>query len=136
MKQPILLTLLAAPALTLASEWAWVAQSDDKQDNVLVDISSIKINADVRQVWERLVPSPHTMKGAGDNAHKWLKYEVSRVAFNCADETDRTEAITAYYDDGSIENLLPEVLSQSWKPVVPDTLERREMQFVCEWKPK
>lgn len=119
-----------------ASDWRAAAQSKDGMEHVFVDVASIHIEGVTRRAWEKWVPAHHTMRGTGENAKKFISYELSRVAFNCSDETSKTEATVIYFSDGTTEPLLPEVLSKTWEPVPPDSVLSFELQFVCEWQAK
>jgi hypothetical protein len=116
-----------------AADWVFVANSTDLTEKLYVDTSSIRIEAGIRHVWDKLVPARHTMKG---NANKPILYEVAKVAFNCSEETVNEQALSVYYEDGTNETVMPEALTQGWKPIPPDTVLRLEMDFVCAWKPK
>jgi len=137
MRIPITLTvLLACNPAARASEWVLAAHSRDHSEKMFVDVSSIRIIGDVRHVWDKLVPKPNTMKGTGENAKKPITYELSKSAFNCSDETEKSESVVVYYDDGTNESLMPEALSKRWEPIPPDSVLSDEMHFVCAWKLK
>src|ERR1022692_3370087 len=46
------------------------------------------------------------------------------------------EALTIYYDDGTLWAAPAEIYPTSWEPVPPDTLKSVAMQFICVWKQK
>jgi hypothetical protein len=132
-----LVILLVACSTAQASEWVPVAESTDGTEEVFVDVSSIRIDGNIRHAWEKLVPAHHTMKGLGEYAHKHIIYELTKVVVNCSEETAKEDAVTIYYEDGTNESLMPEVVhKKGWDPVPPDSVLSFEMKFICAWKPK
>ena len=131
----LLVTLLLACGAVQASEWVSVSHSTDGADELFVDVSSIRVINGIRRAWDKWVPARQTVKGAGENSHRWVSYELGRSAFNCGEETSKIQALTIYYADGTNEHIAPEVF-KSWEPVVPDSVYGFEMQYVCAWKPK
>jgi|NGEPerStandDraft_6_1074524.scaffolds.fasta_scaffold53209_4 hypothetical protein len=136
MKRTILLTLLLACGTAQGSEWVSVNKTDDGKIEELVDVSSIRVAGEIRRAWVKLVYAPHTKRGSDDDANKWESESVSREAFNCGAETSRAEALTIYYDDGTLWAAPAEISPTSWGPVPPDTLKSVAMQFICVWKQK
>jgi hypothetical protein len=62
---------------------------------------------------------------------------LGRVAYNCEEETARDEAVIIYYDDGTNERFLPDVIAaKSWEPVPPESVQSFELQYICAWKKK
>lgn len=125
--------LLLACGAALASDWVSIDKSDDGKTETLVDRSTIRIDGLTRKVWSKLVNAPHSTRGVSDAAHKWVAFSVARMVFNCQEETTKLDSLQIYYEDGTNESVSGE---PGWRPVVPDTLMQREMQFVCAFKPE
>lgn len=136
MRKTIILSLLLTCGAAQAADWVLAAHSADGMEEMFVDVSSIRVAADIRHLWDKWVPTPHTNKGFGKNANKPIIYEVAKVAFNCSEETVKEDALTVYYEDGTNETVMPEVLTKRWEPIPPDTMLSDEMRFICAWKPK
>ena len=97
MKRAILLVLLLACGTAQAAEWVSVNRSaGERPAELFVDVSGIKLANGIRRAWDKLAPARHTLKGSGDNARRWVSYELARVAFNCDEETERDEALAIY----------------------------------------
>jgi hypothetical protein len=95
------------------------------------------VTGNIRRAWAKLVPAHHTLKlPDNDNKRKWVSYEVSRVAFNCDEETSIFEALSVYFDDGANASVPADAYPTRWAPVAPDTIQSIEMHFVCAWTPK
>jgi hypothetical protein len=135
MRSRFLLTLLLACGTAQASEWVSVATGHQGKQELLVDVSSIRIAGEIRRAWVKTVYALHS-RNLSDNPNKWAKQVVSREAFNCADETARDEAFTIYYEDGTIDAPPADAFPTQWKPVTPDTMQSAKMLFICAWKQK
>jgi hypothetical protein len=83
-----------------------------------------------------MTPAPHTMRGFGDDAKKFVSYGQDRISFNCSDETMRHDSSVFYYEDGSEWTAPAEIMPKTWQLVPPDTTFDVVMKFVCSWKPK
>ena len=136
MKRTILLALLLACGTAQAAEWVSLGKSDDGKQETFVDISSIRVTDSIRRAWDKRVQAPHTERGTGDDASKWVSYYVGREAFNCGEEVWRSEAISIYFDDGTHWSAPADFYPRTWEPVPPDTVGSVIMQFICAWKPK
>ena len=133
MQKTIMLALLLACGTAQAAEWVPVAKNS--QLEVFVDVSSIRIAGEIRRVWLKMVVQPHSERGVGEDANKWVAYKQSREVFHCSDETHYGEALTYYYSDGSNRTVAMDP-NLAWEPVAPDTVVEAVMHFVCAWKPK
>ncbi len=113
-----------------ASEWVSIAKFKDSER--FIDLASIRIAGDVRRGWLKTVLAPHTRKDPHGSV-KWLSYTLVREAYNCSEETNRLEASTDYYEDGSFYNLPAQNYPTRWIPVRPETVGNTTMQFICAW---
>jgi hypothetical protein len=132
MQRTIILALLLACGTALASEWVPVAKNS--QLEVFVDVSSIRIAGEIRRAWLKMVMQPHSERGIGADANKWVAYKQSREAIHCLNETHYGEALTEYFSDGS-NHTVSQKPDIAWEPVPPDTVFEAVMHFVCAWKP-
>lgn len=82
-----------------------------------------------------MVFAPQTKRDAAD-ANKWESDEVTRLAFNCREETEGDEALTIYYADGTDWIAPSKIYPMPMVPVVSDTALSAAPQFICAWKPK
>jgi hypothetical protein len=117
--------LLLFSGSTIASDWR-VVYTTSHDDTIYCDVSSIRISGDVRRAWVKIDTSnDRFLKG------RPVDHFISRVAYNCRDETRRTEAQTAYYKDGSNLTVPTATMGTAWEPVTPDSTEEALMKFVC-----
>ena len=124
--------LLAYCGTVQAAGWVSIGKSAIHEN--FVDASSVKVAGATRQAWIKMVFLPHTQRGDGENAERWVTRDVARYAFDCEKELYRAEAIIEYYEDGSNFPISSYRFPQPWDPVPPDSTARAEMQFVCTWK--
>src|SRR5215472_10977598 len=68
--------LLLANFAASASEWVEVGRAPDGTA-FQIDVSSIRIEGPVRRAWGKSIPPSHTMKGAGENAKKFVSFSLS-----------------------------------------------------------
>lgn len=137
MQKTIVLALLLIGGTVQASEWMSLGKGSDASTDEFIDMSSILVAGDIRRTWIKSVVAPHSQKGDGKNANKWVSYGLMRPAYNCVEGTSRLEAMLVYFTDGTNETAtLPAFIAEKWKPVPPDTVEHNIMQRVCAWKPK
>ena len=103
-----------------------------------IDVSSIRVEGEVRLAWVKDTPARHTMKGYGGNAKKFVSCAMMRFAFNCPDGSKKVDALSSYFEDGSFDTVNVAYVPQlaTWDPVPPDTALSAVMQSVCSWKPK
>jgi hypothetical protein len=135
MRIPMVLVLMLTCGAVGASEWTLVGKSDDGKIETLVDVSSIRTTAGITRAWTRQIPAPRTLRGEGPDAAKWLSSVMSRLAFNCTDETGRSEAITYYFEDGTNGSVSADQFPTPWEPVAPDTQWSHVMHYACGWNP-
>jgi hypothetical protein len=55
---------------------------------------------------------------------------VTREAFNCDQEMSRLEALTNYYEDGTVQPV-PFDEPFAWTHVAPETVAEYMMKFIC-----
>ena len=113
-----------------ASDWQFLRASHDGKLKLYLDVSSVRATVAERRVWAKFVFLPHTNR----QGKKWVQDSVVRMAFNCEDETNREEAVTMHYADGSSDIAPDYAFPTSWTPVAPDTLAEDAMRFVCASK--
>jgi hypothetical protein len=80
----ILLALLLACGAAQASDWVSVGTIVGA--TTYVDRSSIRVSENIRRAWIKLVYASHMKRGSGDDSNKWRIYDLSREAFDCAQE--------------------------------------------------
>lgn len=137
MKRTICIALLLTFGVAQAAEWVSLGKTDDGKHETFVDVSDIKVAGNIRRVWLKAVNEPHTVKGAASDSRKWIAHSLSRMAFDCDDETWKPEALINYYDDDTSSSAPAALLaSSSWEPVAPETALHAAMDFTCSWKPK
>ncbi len=137
MHKTIMMALLLACGTAHSSDWVSIGKSTDGITEAFVDIASIRISGDIRRAWAKLVYRPHTEKGSiGNHTPKWVFNYTSRMALNCREEAQSTEALTIYFEDGTNDSEVSQKLPYPWSPVPPDTSLSNLLQFVCAWKPK
>jgi len=134
MQKTIIPALLLACGAAQASDW--VSVGTIVGGTTYVDRSSIRVSENIRRAWIKLVYTSHMKRGSGDDSNKWRIYDLSREAFDCAQELVRTEALFVYYEDGTNYSAPPENAPPAWLPVPPDTIADIEMKLVCAWNPK
>jgi hypothetical protein len=127
--------LLLTNSAASASEWVEVVKNQGGH-TFQMDVSSIRIEGDVRRAWVKDTPARHTKKGSAENAKKFISYVLMRFAFNCPDQSRKTDAVSAYFEDGSVDTVNVAYLPATWDPIPPDTALSAVMQSVCSWKPK
>ena len=129
------LVLLLMYGSAHASEWVSIGESEDGHQEMLVDVSSIRVASGIRRAWIKFVNAPHTVRGTGSESSKWAAYSVTNYSFNCTEGTSRAEALTTYYEDGTNYSVPNSSFSGSWTPVPPDTLVNGQLDFICAWRP-
>jgi hypothetical protein len=130
----VLLALLLACGRAQASEWVSIGKSDAVNAEFFIDVSSIRVSGNTRRAWSKSVVTPHTARGAGSDADKWVRHDVTHWVFNCSEETGRFDAFTTHYTDGTSHT--EESTRNPIAPIAPDTMTSEVMHFVCAWKPK
>jgi hypothetical protein len=136
MKRIILLALLLPSVAAHGAEWAYAGTSDDGHIKTYVDTSGVRVSGGIRRTWIKRQFAPHTQRGVGAYADKWTREVVGVNAYNCSDESYRTESLIWYYDDGTDYSTPTDLFPGPWLPIAPDSLVRAEWHFICAWKPK
>jgi hypothetical protein len=132
----IVLALLLACGTAQASDRLSLGK-DAVGDENFVDVSSIRGVGAIRRAWFKAVYVPHTSRETGrPNPNKCWSESVHRRAFNCGEETTRSEGLTVYYEDGTNGSDPAANYPTRWEPVPPDTALSTELQFLCAWKAK
>ncbi len=86
---------------------------------------AFRVSGNVRRAWFKSVP-PKLKPGD-------LSKTLSRVAFNCEDDTYKDEALIEV-DAHGLRNSIP-VSTDPWEPTVPDSEASYELHYICAWKP-
>jgi hypothetical protein len=133
MRKILMAMLLLSCGTAQAAQWVFVLKSDDGKQDSYVDVSSIRVAGAIHRAWEKNIYKPHSYKGEGAPARRWWHDSVNLFAFDCNEETVRSESITVYYEDGTHGT---ESATTAWQPVPPDTMLSAVMQVVCALKPK
>jgi hypothetical protein len=63
------MTLLLTSGAAHAAQWVSLGKADAGKET-FVDVSSIRIEAEIRRGWSKVVLSPHTQNGGGDLSTK------------------------------------------------------------------
>jgi hypothetical protein len=63
MKTKVLLALLLTSGTAQASEWVSIGTTDNAQIEYFVDVSSIRVESDIRRGWVKTVFASHTVRG-------------------------------------------------------------------------
>lgn len=117
-----------------ASNWTPVGTGKDGT-KLFVDTSSITASGSIRQAWLKMIFPPHTQQGFGDDAGKWVDFNLNHSAFNCSEGTSRSDALIDNYDDGTSHKVPAEELAgDKWESVPAQTALARAMKVVCDWK--
>lgn len=122
-----------------ASDWVSVWKSADGAVESFVDAANIKIEGEIRTAFIKHDSQPHTEKGLGENANKWVDYQLSSGSFDCVKKVAREESNAVYYEDGTAERYTNPMLErlgvpEPWMPLPDDPLARALMQFICAYK--
>ena len=134
MKNAITLALLLMSGATQAYNWVQVGTGKDGT-KVFVDTSSITVAGSVRQSWLKMTFPSHTQNGPGDDAGKWMDFNLNHATFNCSDGTSKSDQLINYYDDGSNHKVpAEEIGGDRWETVPTTTALGTVMKFVCSWK--
>ena len=133
MRNLILVTLLLACGTAQASEWVSIGRSNDRAQETFIDVSSVRVVGAIRRAWFKVAIAPQTQRGEGPDANKWWSYTMEREAINCAEETERSEAATIYFSDGTSSPLPAESYPKPWHPITPDSMDHVRLRFICAW---
>jgi len=130
-KAPFLMVL--AFGVAQASQWQSYGVSGDGMFETLVDTSSIQVEGNIRHAWVKAIFKPHTKRGVDSYANEWVREDVMREAFNCAEGIYIPETLTITFEDGNVETVPAAMVSLSWQPVRPDTMLYTTLKAVCAW---
>jgi hypothetical protein len=132
MHKTIILVLILTCGTAQSSEWVSVAKSETGKE-LFVDVSSMQVTDKIGRAWVKLVPARHTESGDELHSTKWVQQYLKRDAFNCDEQTSSSEVATIYYDDGTNYSTPADDLTK-WRPIRPDSMESKAMEFVCARK--
>jgi hypothetical protein len=110
----------------------WVSVPNGKAGE-FIDVSSLATAGHVRRASIKIVfTTPRS--GDGSQGNRRVVQIVVRQAFNCAENKQRTEAMTFHYANGVVFDVPADQLpSPDWKPVEPDD-GQPELDFICRQK--
>lgn len=122
---------LQTPPPKPPSGWSQIDKFSDM--TLYLDASTIRSTTDgVRTAWLKNDLMPHTMRGVlPADRKKWVKSTVHRDAADCGRQLLRAEAITFYYEDGSLSPVPAAALPTDWMEVAPNTGNASEFSAVC-----
>jgi hypothetical protein len=132
MRTSLLLTLLFVGGTAQASEWVPIPLSNPNKV-VLIDTGSLLISGTVRRAWFKFVMPPHSQKGTGIYADRYVSYALMRSSFDCQQKNSMTDGLQWFYDDGT--NNTTTLTSADWKPVPPDSMADALLGYICALKP-
>jgi hypothetical protein len=118
-----------------AANWVSLGKTADGSSEILVEVSRIRIEGDVRHAWTRRVLAPQVDKGVGRYAKSRVTQYLTRYAVNCRDETRRPESTAIFFDYGTSWYWSADGSAKPWEPVAPGSVESKMMRFVCTWTP-
>lgn len=125
----------AAPkAAAPQAGWVTYGQTADGKFTGMIDVSSIRIEGDIRRVWLKGIPAPHTQRGSGANSQRWLSYELQLWSLNCRDHVGRYEAFYNFFEDASSWEMPADAFPRSWEPIPPGTGIEAAMEMTCGWQ--
>jgi hypothetical protein len=117
-------------------DWVSLGRTNDGALEDFIDVSRIQSGVGIRRAWIKKVYAAHTRRGTDANTDKWQSYQLTLMAFNCDERTDRHETLTEYFEDGSKWALPAKYSPSRWELITAGSIVDRELQFICEWKPK
>jgi hypothetical protein len=119
--------LLLLTACSPEPRWASVPNGKAGE---FIDVSDIAAAGPVRRASIKIVfTTPQS--GDASQGNRRVVEIVFRQAFNCAGNTQRTEAMTFHYANGVVFDVPADQLpSHDWKPVEPDD-GKPELDFTC-----
>ena len=122
--------LLVACGTAYSSDWVSMGESGGQEYSL--DRSSILNAGNSRKVWMKMVMKPHSIRGQGSSSKTWVTYVLAHMVFDCKEETQATELLKAYFEDGT--NDTSPMYVQGPQPVAPDTANRQMLDYVCAFK--
>jgi hypothetical protein len=131
-----LIAVLVVPAVG-AEEWLSVVKDfkgfDDHEYEVLLDLSSIRANADQPRIRTANVKYARIQMSAGENRGGELVYSLTSKSFECGAQQIRLDAVEVHFRDGSVQAVDPGGDENSWH-AVDDPSATRLMDAVCSFK--
>lgn len=126
--------LALAAGAAQAATWVQVGTGKDGT-KVSVDTASITVAGSIRQAWLKMTFPAHSQPGFGDNAGKWVDFNLNHSSFNCSEGTSKSDALVDKFDDGTNQKVpAEEIGGDRWESVPPDTALASAMKVVCGWK--
>jgi hypothetical protein len=134
MRTAILLALLLTCGVVQAEQWVSLGKIDNGSKETFVDVSSIRIDSEIRRGSSKVVFALRAQAGVGEYASKWVSSFSYQFAFNCADNMGRVEGMSGNFDDGT--TYVDRDYPKPWQavPMAPKTNWTTLMEFVCAWK--
>jgi len=131
MNGSILSTLLLMCSAAQASDWhSIVAEKDGSR--TFIDSAGLQVSGDIRRVEWKTVYLPHTERGEGADADKWIDVRLYRSAFDCYQGLHHAEEMSTYFSNGTIWVVPPEYLAQiEWEQIPPGTGIEAILKAVC-----
>jgi clan AA aspartic protease (TIGR02281 family) len=127
---PVATPVARHEAAAAADDWLSIGHSKDGLQRLYFNRSSVLVKDGIPRAWFKTVYSSHTVKGI-EQRDKWMVAVLSRDAFNCEEQTGRTELVKEYYDDGTHLDVPAADLRAGWRSVQPGTGFNYEMGIMC-----
>jgi clan AA aspartic protease (TIGR02281 family) len=127
---PVASSVVRHEAAAEADDWMSIGQSNDGLQRLYFNRSSVLVRDGIPRAWFKTIYSPHTVRGI-EQRDKWMVAVLSRDAFNCEEQTGRTEEVKEYYDDGTHYAVPAADLRAGWRSVRPGTGFNNEMGIMC-----
>jgi clan AA aspartic protease (TIGR02281 family) len=127
---PVAAPVARHEAAAAADDWLSIGHSKDGLQRLYFNRSSVVVNDGIPRAWFKTLYSSHTVKGI-EQRDKWMIAVYSRDAFNCEEQTGRTEEVKEYYDDGTHYAVPAADLRAGWRSVRPGTGFNNEMGIMC-----
>lgn len=134
MRRTLLPGLMLVLGTAQAAEWVKVGASDDGRITTAMDVSGVRVVGQIRRTWVKREFAAHTQRGVGANADKWAKAVVGTNAYNCNDNSYRTESLIWYFEDGTDYATPTALFPGPWLPIGPDSVVQAEHKFICSRK--
>jgi hypothetical protein len=116
-----------------ASEWVRVPITNPNKV-VLIDEASVSVAGPIRRAWFKFVMPPHSTKGVGIYADRFVAYALMRTSFDCQQKNPMTDGAQWFYEGGT--NNTTSYSAMEWAPVAPDSMTDALLSYICAWKPK
>jgi hypothetical protein len=110
----------------------WMLVRSDKNVLTCADMSSIKVSEFIRRVnFKHVNPPPISTPG-----YPWVRYWISRIAFDCRDSRQQIVEMDSYYSDGRVTKESSGKDPVLWDPIRHDTVSAKDLDLVCGWRAK